>query len=117
MDDRSMHPGRVVGPRPTPKYEGPNLLQPQLTVMGRTGNVPDLNWLKLNGKHATKVSLEPAPSGSGAEAVLRVEGKHPRTGQFEFRSGFRSRTEARNFADTQLSHVGNRENRLRDGGY
>ena len=54
---------------------------------------------------------------TGAEAVLRVEGKHPRTGQFEFRSGFRSRTEARNFADTQLAHVGNRENRLRDGGY
>jgi hypothetical protein len=49
--------------------------------------------------------------------VLRVEGKHPRTGSFEFRSGFRSRTEARNFADTQLAHVGNRENRLRDGGY
>ena len=49
MDDRSMHPGRVVGARPTPKYEGQNLLQPTLTVLGKTGNVPDLNWLKLNG--------------------------------------------------------------------
>lgn len=112
-----MHPNRVVGPRPVPKYDGPDPLKPSVTVNGQTGPVPDLNWLQINAPHVNKIVLDNAPHGSGAEAVLIAEGKHPVLGAFTFRSGFRERNVARTWADSRLGHVQNRENRLRDGGY
>lgn len=115
-DDRSMHPQRVVGKRPAPPYDGPDLLKPQVTVGGKTGNVPDLNWLKSNARNATSVKLERSPQ-PGVEAVLKVEGADAKMGPFSFQSGFRDRNQARLWADTHLAHVQDRENGLRDGGY
>ena len=116
-EDRALHPNRVVGPRPLPKYDGPDLTKPRLKVGNVESELPDLSWMMNNTQHATKVTLDRS-SDPKAEAVMIVEGRHPTNNtDFRFQVGFRDRITARNWADTHLGNVGVRENRLRDGGY
>lgn len=111
-----MHPNRVVGKRADPPYAGPDLTKPTVTVGGRETVVPDLSWMLRNAPHAKSVRLDPARQ-PGVEAVLTVEGKHPVTGKFSFRTGFADRNGARSFVDRHMGHVQDRTNALRDGGY